>query len=78
MKRIYAVTNTATGSIQLIRAANTVQARNAAAKNTFEVKLATQDDLVDLVSAGCPVVDAVDAPAEQEAAEESPQIPLAA
>jgi nitrogen-specific signal transduction histidine kinase len=61
MKRIYSVLNTATNEISLIRAANTLQARNAAAKNTFQVSLATQDDLVSLVSAGCPVVDAVEA-----------------
>lgn len=66
-RRIYLVHNAATGVERLIRAANALQARAHAARDTFAVAVATQEQLVDRLTAADPikVEDAVEAPAEQ-------------
>lgn len=51
-KRIYLVRNTNTGDERLIRAANASQARNHAARDTLAVAVATQDQLVALLTSG--------------------------
>lgn len=48
--RIYLVRNEDTGEERLIRAANSVQARNHAARDTLKVAVATQDQLVALLT----------------------------
>lgn len=55
-RRIYVVESG--GERMLIRAANGPQARNHAARSTFAVRLASQEDLVELVSAGVPIENA--------------------
>lgn len=66
-KRIYLVHNAATGTQRLIRACNVYQARNHAARDTLAVAVATQEQLVALLTGDSrvPVEDASDAPAEQ-------------
>lgn len=66
-KRIYLVHNAATGTQRLIRASNTYQARNHAARDTLAVQVATQEQLVALLTghARVAVEDATDAAAEQ-------------
>ena len=59
-KRIYVVRNRATNEVGLMRAMNKTQARNAAAMDTFEVNIATQEELVSLIAEGKAVVNAVD------------------
>lgn len=49
-KRIYIVRNEDTGDERLIRAANVAQARNHAARDTLKVAVATQDQLVALLT----------------------------
>jgi len=49
-KRIYLVRNVDTGDERLIRAANAAQARNHAARDTLSVEVASQDQLVALLT----------------------------
>ncbi|MCE2661155.1 MAG: hypothetical protein LW854_23495 [Rubrivivax sp.] len=53
-KRIYLVRNTETGDERLIRAANAAQARNHAARETFGVAVASQEQLVALLTGDTP------------------------
>ncbi|MFB3910468.1 MAG: hypothetical protein ACE15D_18920 [Candidatus Eisenbacteria bacterium] len=62
--RIYVVTNKATGQHRLVRAANSIQARNHVARESFGVLLASQDDLVRLVGSG-QTVEAAGAPVNE-------------
>ena len=55
--RIYIV-DQKDAAARLVRATNKVQARNHAARDTFTVALATQDDLIAAVGAGVKVEDA--------------------
>lgn len=57
--RIYIVVDTRApdAPARLIRATNVAQARNHAARDTFSVEVAGQDDLVTLVAAGIKVED---------------------
>lgn len=57
--RIYAVTHGDT--TRLIRAVNAQQATRFAAQGLFEVKVATQDALVELIAAGVKVESATEA-----------------
>jgi hypothetical protein len=63
-KRVYVVTNTTNDEVSLVRAANTVQARNAVAKSVYTASLASQEDLIAYISAGKTVVNAVEEAAE--------------
>lgn len=65
-KRIYLVRNTDTGDERLIRAATAAQARNHAARDTLAVAVATQDQLVALLTGDEQVQ--VEESGEQEAA----------
>lgn len=56
--RIYIVTTKATGQRQLVRAANQAQALRCAAACQFDVAVAGQEDLVELVSKGEPITTA--------------------
>ena len=49
-RRIYLVRAVDTGAERLIRAATVAQARNHAARDTLEVSVATQDQLVALLT----------------------------
>lgn len=49
-KRVYLVRNVETGTKQLIRAINASQARNHASRDTFTVVVASQDQLIALLS----------------------------
>ena len=53
--RIYLVTNTETNKHRLIRAANQAQAIRHAAQTRFEIEVAGQDALVNLLTHGIPV-----------------------
>jgi len=53
--RIYLVRHTDTGTERLIRAVNAAQARNHAARDTIDVTVATQDQLVAMLTGGEPV-----------------------
>ena len=53
--RIYLVTDTETNKHRLIRAGNQAQAIRHAAKTSFDIEVAGQDDLVSLLSHGIPV-----------------------
>jgi hypothetical protein len=64
--RIYLVSDVE-GNGRLVRAINRQHALAYVSKLTFSAKLATQDELIEYVSAGVPVQDAT--AAEQEAAE---------
>lgn len=57
--RIYIVTNNSNPDAprRLVRAGNIAQARSHAARDTFGVEVAGQDDLVTLVAAGIKVED---------------------
>lgn len=55
-KRIYIVKDN--DARRLIRAANVAQARNHVARDTLQVAVASQDDLVSLVLGGARVEDA--------------------
>lgn len=55
-KRIYIVKDN--DARRLIRAANVAQARNHVARDTLQVAVASQDELVSLVSGGARVEDA--------------------
>jgi hypothetical protein len=65
-QRIYFVDNSI-GEVSLVRADNQASARNFIARQQIEVRLATQQDLVDLVGAGCPVLETRGQPEEVEA-----------
>jgi hypothetical protein len=54
-QRIYIVTNNVTGTARLIKATVVSQAIAHAAKQEFEAHVATQDELVDSLSAGITV-----------------------
>lgn len=60
-KRVYVVENTKTGEETLVRATNTVQARNAVSKSVYTAVLASQEALIAHVSAGKQVINAVEA-----------------
>lgn len=49
-RRIYLTRHVDTGAERLIRAANASQARNHAARDSIEVSVATQDQLVALLT----------------------------
>ena len=51
MSRIYIVTDKA-GQKRLVRATNVAQARNHVARDTLSCEVASQDDLVVVISAG--------------------------
>lgn len=57
-KRIYVVQKAGTEQRRLIRASNVAQARNHVARDTLQVAVASQDELVSLVSGGARVEDA--------------------
>jgi hypothetical protein len=61
-KRIYLVTNN--GNIWLVRAFTQHAALSFAAKQTFKVKVASQDDLVDAVKHGHLVIETGEAASE--------------
>ena len=65
--RIYLVCNADTGDERLIRAANVVQARNHAARDTLIVAVASQDQLVALLTGDKP-------PAVEEAGVEREEV----
>jgi len=71
-RRIYLVTtqsgheSSQIGNARLIRAANAAQARSYAARNTFSVAVASQEQLVELLSADTPTL--VEDASEQEVA----------
>lgn len=65
-KRIYLVRNADTGDERLIRAANVAQARNHAARDTLLVGVASQEQLVALLTGDAPAK--VEEAGEQEAA----------
>jgi hypothetical protein len=54
-RRIYLVRNTETAEERLVRAANPAQARSHAARAVFEVAVASQDQLVALLTGEEPV-----------------------
>lgn len=56
--RIYVVTDTEDGAQRLVRATNQSQALRLATKDRFAVDIASQDDLVALISNGVPVLEA--------------------
>lgn len=56
-KRIYLVTPVAGGEQMLVNASNRAAARNAATRAAFNVDLASQADLVRLITAGVKVMD---------------------
>ena len=64
-QRIYFVDNS--GEVSLVRADNQAAARNFVARQQIGVRLATQQDLVDLVGAGCTVLETRGQPEEVEA-----------
>lgn len=53
--RIYLVTDTETNKHRLIRASNQAQAIKYAASTRFDIEVAGQDDLVNLLTHGIPV-----------------------
>lgn len=53
--RIYVVTDTETNKHRLIRAANQAQAIKYAAQTRFDIEVAGQDDLVNLLTNGVPL-----------------------
>ena len=57
MSRVYKVVNKA-GEKQAIRAQNPAQAIRHAARNEYTAKVASQSDLIDMLSAGIKVQDA--------------------
>jgi len=62
--RIYHVTHSRTGKARLIRAASQAQAIRYAANTEFQIRVASQDDIIfGLSSGGIPVEDA--GPAKQ-------------
>ena len=63
--RIYVVCHIATGHKRLVRATNAPQAARHAMRTSRAVTVATQDELVDLVRAGCDVEDATKEPESQ-------------
>jgi hypothetical protein len=75
--RIYRVraTNVSSAPARLIRAANVAQARNHAARNHFDVAVATQDDLVLLIKAGTLIEEPGTEPVEPES--DAPQLKVA-
>jgi hypothetical protein len=53
--RIYVVTDTETNKHRLIRAGNQAQAIKYAAQTRFDIEVAGQDDLVNLLTNGVPI-----------------------
>lgn len=53
--RVYIVEAKADGAERLIRSANALQARSHVAKDSYETRVASQDDLIRLVAAGVKV-----------------------
>ena len=53
--RIYVVTDTETNRHRLIRAGNQAQAIKYAAQTLFDIEVAGQDDLVNLLTNGVPI-----------------------
>ena len=53
--RIYVVTDTETNRHRLIRAGNQAQAIKYAAQTRFDIEVAGQDDLVNLLTNGVPI-----------------------
>lgn len=49
MTRVYLVTDRKTSAARLIRAANQAQAMRHAASDTFDISVATQNDLIELL-----------------------------
>lgn len=49
-KRVYIIRNTTTGDERLVRAINASQARNHVARDTFAVAVASQNQLVELLT----------------------------
>jgi hypothetical protein len=64
-KRIYTVEDGV--EVSLVRADTQAAARNFIARARIKVRLATQQDLVDLVGAGCTVLETRGQPEEVEA-----------
>ena len=60
-QRIYLVTDRDTETRRLIRAANQAQAVRHAAQSRFDIQVASQDDLVELLAAGQAVESAAQA-----------------
>jgi hypothetical protein len=56
--RIYKVEGPLPESVRLVRAANRNQAIRHAVRNDYRAELATQDELVELITSGTPVEDA--------------------
>ena len=67
--RIYLVTDTTTGAKRLVRASHVAQAVRHAARARFTAEVASQDDLVFLVTDGHSVEDASSSVEEQLALE---------
>ena len=53
--RIYVVTDVETNRHRLIRAGNQAQAIRHAAQTRFDIEVANQDDLVNLLTSGVPI-----------------------
>jgi hypothetical protein len=53
--RIYVVTDIETNRHRLIRAGNQAQAIRHAAQTRFDIEVANQDDLVNLLTSGVPI-----------------------
>ncbi len=66
--RVYVVSRTDGTEPRLIRANNKPAAMRAAVAATFVAKLATQDDLIDLMARGIKVETATDQPEEDQGA----------
>lgn len=54
-RRTYLIRNTETGVERLVRAANAASARNHVARDTLDVRVATQDQLIALLTAEAPI-----------------------
>lgn len=61
-KIIYVIEEAGTGKKRLVRAANPTQGIGYVARTSYNVKRASQDELVGLVGAGAVVEDAAQAP----------------
>lgn len=62
--RIYLVSDEDTATKRLVRASTQAQATHHAARSRFDVKVASQDDLVNLIASGVKVEEAGAQPAE--------------
>ena len=76
-RRIYIVRHTDTGAERLIRATTAAQARNHAARDTIEVDVASQEQLVSLLTGAEPVriEDATQRDDDTESAPPAPATP---